>query len=195
MPAANAIEPQPRLWTREEYYKMADAGVFRPGERVELIGGRIVTVNPQNSPHATCIILVSDALRAIFASGYVLRIQLPLDLSPSSQPEPDMAVVRGSARDYTNAHPTTALLVVEVSESTLGFDRREKTSLYASAGIPEYWIVNLRNQRLEVYRDPVAMTGEPYGYGYRTSTQFVAGETVAPLATPQGILHVADVLP
>jgi Uma2 family endonuclease len=184
-----------RLWTREEYYKMADAGIFRPNEHVQLIGGKIVTMSPQNSPHATCLILVSDALRAIFTSGYVIRIQLPLDLSPSSQPEPDIALVLGKARDYAKVHPTTALLVVEGSESTLAFDRGEKASLYASAGIPEYWVVNLRNQQLEVYRDPVPIPGEPYGYGYRSSSQFVAGDTVTPLANSQGVIQVADLLP
>jgi Uma2 family endonuclease len=197
MNTANAIgiEPTPRLWTREEYYKMADAGVFHPEERVELIGGRIVTMPPQNSPHATCLLLVSDVLRAIFASGYVVRVQLPLDLSPSSQPEPDIAVVPGGIRDYAKAHPTTALLVVEVAESTVRFDRGEKASLYASAGVPEYWVVNLRTQQLEVCRDPAPMTGEPYGYGYPTSARFVAGDTVTPLANPRGIIQVSDLLP
>jgi len=195
MNTADVLEPTPRLWTREEYYKMADAGVFRPGERVELIGGQIVAMSPQNSPHATCLILISDVLRALFSSGYVIRMHLPLDLSPSSQPEPDLAVVSGSARDYAKAHPTTALLVVEVAESTVRFDRGEKASLYASAGISEYWVVNLRTQQLEVYRDPVPMTGEPYGYGYRTSSQFVAGDTVTPLANPHGVIQVADLLP
>jgi len=103
------VEPHPRLWTRDEYYKMAEAGVFRPGERVELIGGKIVVMSPQNSPHATTIILLEDALRTIFASGYVVRAQLPLDLNPSSQPEPDIMVVCGTARDYASAHPSTAL--------------------------------------------------------------------------------------
>ena len=79
MNTADVLEPTPRLWTREEYYKMADAGVFRPGERVELIGGQIVAMSPQNSPHATCLILISDVLRALFSSGYVIRMQLPLD--------------------------------------------------------------------------------------------------------------------
>ncbi len=195
MNATPAIEPTPRLWTREEYYKMADAGVFRPGERVELIGGRIVTMSPQNSPHATSLLLLHDTLRQIFSVGYVIRIQLPLDLTPVSQPEPDIAVVSGSIRDYAKAHPTTAVLVVEIAESTLVFDRGEKASLYAGAGIPEYWIVNLRNQRLEVYRDPIPMTGESYGYGYRTRTQCAAGDTVTPLADPQSIIQVADLLP
>jgi len=187
--------PSPRLWTREEYYKMAEAGVFRPDEHVELIGGRIVTMSPQNSPHATALTLTAEELRTLFAAGYVVRTQLPLDLSPSSQPEPDIAVVRGNVRDYASAHPTTALLIVEVSESSLRFDRGEKASLYASAGIPEYWIVNLLDRRLEVYRDPVPMTGQPYGYGYRTGTHYFAADVVTPLAAPQGVIKVADLLP
>ena len=191
----SAAAPHPRLWTREEYYKMAEVGVFRPGERVELIGGRIVTMSPQNSPHFTAICLAEDALRTIFGAGYAVRVQGPLDLSPSSQPEPDIAVVRGSIRDYASDHPTTALLVVEVSETSLTFDRGEKASLYASAGIPEYWIVNLLDRRLEVYRDPVPMPGQPYGYGYRNYTHYFAADEVATLAAPQGAIKVADLLP
>jgi Uma2 family endonuclease len=187
--------PSPRLWTREEYYKMAEAGVFRPDERVELIGGRIVTMSPQNSPHFTAICLVEDRFRAIFGAGYVVRVQGPLDLSPSSQPEPDIAVVRGNVRDYASAHPTTALLIVEVSESSLTFDRGEKACLYASAGIPEYWLVNLLDRRLEAYRDPVSMTGQPYGYGYQSGTHYFAADVVTPLAAPQGVIKVADLLP
>jgi Uma2 family endonuclease len=104
-------------------------------------------------------------------------------------------VVLGGTRDYARAHPTTALLVVEVSESTVRFDRDEKASLYASAGIPQYWIVNLRTQRLEVYRDPAPMPGEPYGYDYRSNSQFVLGDTVVPLANPHGVIQIADLLP
>jgi len=191
----SAAAPHPRLWTREEYYKMAEAGVFQPGERVELIGGRIVAMSPQNSPHFTAICLVEDALRMIFSAGYVVRVQGPLDLSPASQPEPDIAVVRGSVRDHAHAHPTTALLVVEVSESSLAFDRGEKASLYASASIPEYWVMNLLDRRLEVYRDPVPMTGQIYGYGYRSCTHHFAADTVVPLAAPQGAIKVVALLP
>jgi len=191
----SAPAPHLRLWTREEYYKMAEAGVLRPGERVELIGGRIITMSPQNSPHFTAICLAEDGLRAIFSTGYVVRVQGPQDLSPASQPEPDIAVVPGNVRDHAYAHPTTALLVVEVSESSLGFDRGEKASLYASADIPEYWIVNLLDRHLEVYRDPGPMAGQPYGYGYRTRTHYFATDLVTPLATPPGTIKVADLLP
>lgn len=190
-----ASAPQMRLWTREEYYKMAEVGVLRSNERVELIGGRIIAMSPQNSPHFTAIRLVEEALRTAFGAGYEVRVQGPLDLSPSSQPEPDIAVVQGHARDYARAHPTTALLVVEVSESTLAFDRGEKASLYASAGIAEYWVVNLVDRRVEVYRDPVPVTGQLYGYGYRSCTHYFAADTVPPAAMPQSTVAVTELLP
>jgi Uma2 family endonuclease len=85
--------------------------------------------------------------------------------------------------------------VVEVSESTLAFDRGEKASLYASASIPEYWVLNLVDRCLEVHRDPIPMPGQPYGYGYRTHTQYFANDTVAPLAAPSGTIKVIDLLP
>ncbi len=188
-------EPQPRLWTREEYYKMAEGGVFQPGEKVELIGGKVITMVPQDSPHYTAIDLAKEELRKIFAAGYVVRVQGPLDLGLISQPEPDVAVVRGTIRDYAKAHPNSALLVVEVSESSLAYDRGIKASLYASAGIPEYWVVNLVDRRLEISRDPIMMPGQPHGYGYRTCTQYLATDAVTPLAAPQGMIAVVDLLP
>ncbi|MBI3246203.1 MAG: Uma2 family endonuclease [Deltaproteobacteria bacterium] len=191
----SAAAPQLRLWTREEYYKMAELGVLKPGERVELIGGRIVGMASQYSPHFTAIRLVEDAMRAIFASGYDIRTQGPLDISSSSQPEPDVAVVRGTVRDYAKAHPTTAELVVEVSESTLAYDRGEKASLYASAGIPDYWVLNLVDRCVEIFRDPIPMPSQPYGYGYRSHAHYFPTDTIAPLAAPQSAVKVEDVLP
>jgi len=188
-------EPHTRLWTREEYYKMAETGVLRPGERVELIGGEVIAMVPQDSPHYTAIDLVEEELRKIFSAGYVVRVQGPLDSGLTSLPEPDVAVVRGTIRDYAKAHPTTALLVVEVAESSLAYDRSIKVSLYASAGIPDYWILNLIDRRLEVFRDPIAMPGQPHGYGYRTCTYYLAADAVTPLAAGQGSISVADLLP
>lgn len=152
-------------------------------------------MSPQNSPHATACLLTYDDLRARFGAGYVVRMQLPLDVGQVSQPEPDIAVVRGTVRDYAKAHPTTAVLVVEVSESTLAFDRGEKASLYASAGIPDYWVLNLVDRCLEVHRDPIPMLNQPYGYGYRSRTQYFGNDTIAPLALPHGAVKVEDLLP
>lgn len=191
----SAAVPSLRLWTREDYYKMVEIGVFRPEERVELMGGRIVEMSPQNSPHFTAIRLVEDTLWTIFSSGYDVRVQGPLDISSVSQPEPDITVVRGTIRDYARAHPTTAELVVEVSDSTLAYDRGEKASLYASAGVPDYWVLNLVDQCLEVHRDPIPMPGQPYGYGYRSRTQYFANDAVTPLAMPHSAIKIVDLLP
>ncbi len=187
--------PHVRLWTREEYLKMAEAGVFAPGERVELIEGEIIAMTPQKGPHATGVTLVWEEVRRAFGAEYVVRGQLPLDLGSFSQPEPDVAVVRGSARDFRDAHPTTAVLVVEVSDVTVDLDRHQKASLYARAGIPEYWILNLPERVLEVYRDPATISDHPLGYGYRSSQRLDATAWVVPLASPTNRIAVADLLP
>ena len=114
---------QLRHWTREEYYKMAEAGILGPGERVELIEGEIIAMTPQDTPHAVAGSLVDEVLRTAFGTGFHVRSQRPLSLGLESEPEPDAAVVRGAARDFLKAHPTTAVLVVEISHTTLAFDR------------------------------------------------------------------------
>lgn len=115
--------PQVRHWTCEEYLRMAEAVIFASGERVELIEGEIVVKEPQTPLHATGVVLAQEALRAHCGPGFDARPQLPLSLGPDSEPEPDAAVVRGTARDYVDGHPTTATPVLEVADTTLEFDR------------------------------------------------------------------------
>jgi len=186
---------QVRLWTRQEYERMAAQGLFAPEERVELIEGEIVAMTPQGSLHMTAIMLVQGALQRLFHIGYIVTTQLPLALGLRSMPEPDCAVLPGSPRDYRAAYPTTAVLVVEVAETTLQFDRIEKGSLYAAGGVLDYWIVNLVDRVLEVYRDPGPQAGAPFGHAYRTSLRLGPGDRVAPLAAPQAPIAVADLLP
>lgn len=149
---ANSV--QTKRWTRREYYQMAEAGMFQPDEHVELIDGEIITMTPQRSQHAAVIGKVEAALRQAFGEGYWVRTQMPLAVSEDSDPEPDVAIVPGSPNDYLNEHPTTALLVVEVSDTTLPLDREKKAWLYAQYQIPEYWILNLKDNQLEVFRNP-----------------------------------------
>ncbi|HLH23093.1 MAG TPA: Uma2 family endonuclease [Chloroflexota bacterium] len=184
-----------RRWTREEYERLADLGLLHPDERVELIEGEIVKVPPQLSRHATGVCLAGDALRAVFGEGYTVRVQLPLALGQYSEPEPDAAVVVGDVRDFVAAHPTSAVLVVEVSDTTLSFDRDAKGSLYAAAGIPEYWIVNLVDYWLEVYREPSAIPGARYGSGYRSRVIALPGENVDAPALAGSRVAVDDLLP
>ncbi len=185
-----------RLWTREEYRRALRLGLFRPDERLELIGGEVVQkMSPQQSPHATSVRLTDEALRLAFPQGHDVRVQLPLALSEHDEPEPDVAVVVGSIRDYEDEHPRTAVLVVEVADSSLGTDRGPKAGLYAAAGIGEYWIVNLLDRLLEVHRDPAPMSGRPFGHGYHNVTRHDEAATVAPLTAPAAPIRVSDLLP
>ena len=174
---------------------MAEYRLFAPEERVELIEGEIVEMSPKRSPHSTSTTLAGDALRTIFGRGFTVRMQEPLGLGPASEPEPDVAVVRGMPRDYRDEHPSSALLIVEVSESSLTYDRTTKASLYAKSGIPEYWIINLSDDQLEVHRDPAPRVDQPFGYGYATVVVHRASDVVSPLAAPDRVVTVADLLP
>jgi Uma2 family endonuclease len=186
---------QVRRWTRQEYEQLGELGVLGPDERVELIEGEIFQMPPQLSRHALGVRAGQETLRVAFGAGFDVRAQLPLALGQYSEPEPDVAVVRGSYLDYPVEHPTSAVLVVEVSETTLAFDREVKASLYAAAGIPEYWISNLVHGQLEILRDPGPMAETRFGYGYRSRTIAHPGETVTTLAPTSVQVAVDDLLP
>jgi len=183
-----------RTWTKAEYHRLGEQGYFH-GQRVELIGGRLMVMSPMGSPHGAVLGHVAAYLEPLFKPGNTVRWQMPLNLSATSEPEPDIAVVVGRQLDYFNGHPSTALLVVEVSESTLAYDRGRKASLYASAGIRDYWIVNLITPQIEVYRDPIPDAAEPFGHRYAQRTDRLVGDVVSPLALPGVTIPVADLLP
>lgn len=175
-------------WTREEYERRVEEGFFGPEERVELVDGVLYEMSPQNSPHADCVSLILYALLPVFASGVHIRVQMPLALGLDSEPEPDIAVVPGPPGSYSSSHPTSAALIAEVAESSLSHDRKRKASLYARAGVPEYWLINLVERHLEVFRDPA--DGE-----YRSSTILRAGDSVSALSRPDVKIPVADLFP
>lgn len=183
-----------RRWKRAEYERLVDLGVFE-GDPVELIGGHLIVAEPQNSPHATAVGAADDALRAVLPSGFIVRAQMPIALDDESAPEPDLAVVAGRRADYGHGHPTRAVLVVEVAASSLHFDRHDKGSLYARARIAEYWIVNLIDRVLEVYRDPEPDPAAPHGWRYRSVSRLASPAVVAPVALPGAQVRVADLLP
>lgn len=184
--------PKPFRWTVREYYQMAELGFFN-GKRVELIRGEIVEMSPMKSPHATSIRLLERLLAKAFGEGFDVRSQLPMSFSKTDEPEPDIAVVTGTIRDYADAHPKSAALIVEVSSSTLRFDREEKAELYAENNIGEYWIVNLKQRQLEVYRRP--QKGKNLGFFYSEVIVVSEDESVSPLAKPKAKIKVADILP
>jgi len=183
------------LWTVKEYQRAYDLGAFGFDARLELIEGEIIRKMGQNEPHSWAIRAAEEVLRRLFAEGYDVRNQLPLVFGPRSKPEPDMAVVVGSFNDYRQTHPITAVLVVEVSDTTLAMDRTTKAALYARAGIEDYWIINLPDGVLEVHRQPAPMTDQPLGHHYRSITRLTISDTLAPLARPNALVSVADLLP
>jgi Uma2 family endonuclease len=170
---------------RDEYHRMAELGLFEG--RVELIEGEIIDMSPQKSRHATAVRYATRTLEGALGAGFEVRPQLPLTLGPRSEPEPDIAVVPGSAADYRDAHPTSALLLLEVADTTLSYDLNEKARLYASARIPEYWVVDLVNDRLIVHRSPAE--------GYSAVSSLGALDRVAPLCAPTVSFRVSDFLP
>ena len=188
----DAVVAQPRRWTRTEYEQMVDAGIFQPGEHVELLDGEILAMTPQRSAHTSVVHAVAAALGRAFGPGHFVRNQSPLALDPASEPEPDVAVVAGSLWDYAQAHPSTALLIVEVADTSLRLDRQQKGALYARAGIADYWIINLPDGLVEVYREPVQTST---GWGYRLVQSRRRSESIAPLARPEAEIAVADMLP
>jgi Uma2 family endonuclease len=182
-----------RRFSKREYYRMGELGFFR-GQRVELIEGQIMVLSPQNAPHGFYTDRVARVLGAVFGQAYWVRMQLPLDISQTTEPEPDVSVVLGTPDQFRNAHPTNALLIVEVSDTTVSYDRRRKGSLYARAGVEDYWIVNLKRGWLEVCRAPVPDGAERYGFRYSTRTDLLAGMTVTPLALPGVSIPVIDLV-
>jgi Uma2 family endonuclease len=184
-----------RRWTRAEYGRLIEIGVFRPGEPVELLGGELVVSEPQGSAHYTAIGLVEDALRAALGPGWLVRSQGPIALDDESEPEPDIAVTRGGRRDYSRAHPAQPALVVEVAESSLPVDREHKGSLYARAGLDDYWILNLVDRALEVYRTAVQDPSAPFGSCYASREVLGPQSSVTPLVAPHARLVVSDLLP
>lgn len=190
------VTPIPtKRWARMEYERLIDLAVFQPGDRVELVGGQLIVREPQGSPHSVAVRLAEDALRSAFGPGWEVRGQLPVALDDESEPEPDVAVCPGSSRDYLAGHPTRPVLLVEVADSRIAFDREHKGSLYARAQLPEYWIVNLTDRVLEVYREPVPSTDAPYGWRFSTLLRLGSTEAVSPLAAPHDRIAVGDLLP
>jgi len=189
------VEVKTRRWKRVEYERLIETGFFQPGDPIELIGGQLIVAEPQGSNHFTAIQAVEEALRAAFGAGWQVRGQGPVALDEESEPEPDVAVVPGSFRDYAAAHPSRPVLVVEVSESSLALDRHHKGGLYARAGLDDYWIVNLVDPVLEVYRDPVGDLAASFGWRYQSVEVLERGAFVSPLALPGARIRVADLFP
>ena len=187
-------EPQLHHWTRADFYRIDEIGLFHH-THFELIAGQIIEGEHATPRQAATISMVSDRLRTVFEPAHFVRVLGQLDLDHLSQPQPDIAVIAGKARDYIKNHPTTAVLVIEVAESSLAYDHTVKTRLYAKAGLAEYWITNLVDRQLEVYRQPQADPAAPFGFSYGQKQVLKEEDTVSPLARPDARIAVADLLP
>jgi Uma2 family endonuclease len=183
--------PKLRRWRRVEYDRLVELGIFT-GERLELLNGLLIVREPQRSPHAAIVSQVARVLERAFGPGWYAREHAPLALDDDSEPEPDVAIVAGEPWTHYGAHPSTAALVVEVADSSVRLDRRLKAELYARNRLPEYWIVNLTDVALEVYRDPHAAPG---GSRYRSREVLRPPATISPLGAPGAIITVAQLLP
>ena len=179
-----------------EYEKLVELEVIPADERVELLGGILYTMSPINAPHASCVSTLGVLLVMCVGRAAVVRTQAPITLDDQpSQPQPDVVVAAPQARNYYRRHPRAGevQLVIEVSDSSLQYDRTVKAEAYAAAGIPDYLIMNLVDRRIEVYRDPI--TGPDGRALYRTRRIVMPGESVALLRFPQCVIEVDAVMP
>src|SRR5881296_2716588 len=182
-------------WSRHEYGQMIDHGFLDEDDPIELLDGLLFVKEPQHSPHRTAVLLVAKALERGFGEGWFVQTQSPIILDVRSMPEPDVCVVRGSPRDYAAAHPSRPALIVEVAQSGLRLARGRKAAAYARAGIADYWIVNLVDRVLEVYREPARPGPALRGWAYAAIETLSTGATITPLSAPSARIRVADLLP
>jgi Uma2 family endonuclease len=182
-----------KRWTVDEFHDIYSLPKFE-GKKLVLLDGEILEMPAPNAPHDAGLGLALTAVGAAFGPGFWVRGQMALRLSQATDPMPDVAVVPGSPRNYPQ-QPTTALLVVEVSDTSLAIDTGIKAELYAAAGIADYWVVDLNNRLLIVHRDPQPDPASPHGASYQTVASLAPGQGVAPLAAPSATVNVADLLP
>lgn len=184
-----------RTWTRVEYDRLIDLGIFQADQHLELLGGELIVGEPQGAEHYAAIWKSTKALEAAFGPGWVVRSQGPIGLDDESEPEPDVAVVPGVADDYRHAHPSRPVLILEVAVSSLGFDRERKGGLYARAGLADYWVLDLDARVLEVYRQPAPEPSAPFGWRYARREVVASTGHVAPLSVPGATVAAAGLLP
>lgn len=184
-----AVELERRHFTVEEYHRMAGAGILTEDDRVELIDGEILTMTPIGWRHAACVATLIHLFSPLSRDRAVLWPQNPIGLGPRSEPQPDVTLLRPRRDMYRHAGPRSedVLLLVEVADTSIAYDRGVKLSLYAAAGIPEVWLVDLEGRAVEVHRAPTPP-------GVRETQRLLPGEPVSPAAFPDVVLAVAEIL-
>jgi Uma2 family endonuclease len=182
------VAAERRLFTREEYYRMAEVGILKPSDRVELIRGEIVKMSPPGRRHRAFVINLTELLILRLAGRARVSVQNPLVLNEDTEPQPDLKVLRRRAVSYKEreAFAEDTLLLIEVADSSQRYDRSTKLAIYAEAGIPEYWIVNCIDESIEVYRTPE-------GDRYRDVSRVEGGATITIAAFPDVTLTLAEI--
>lgn len=179
------VEVERYRFTVAEYERMGEVGIFHEDDRVELIAGEIIKMSPIGDPHVKAMNRLNHRIVRSVGDDFTVSIQNPVRLSHDSEPQPDLTVLRGSDRGLPSA--ADVILVIEVSDTTLRYDRRVKLPLYAAAGIPEAWIVDVAGQRIERYSEPGAN-------GYAQVVRFGLGETITSTVLPTIAIAVSDIL-
>ena len=204
MPTLTALLPQrtnsPRVqvqrvrWTVDEFHDLASLPIFE-GREMILVDGEILDLPPANHPHDMGIGSCQDALELVFSkNSYWIRIQMALPVGPRTDTTPDVAVVEGPRLTHLS-QPTTAILVVEISDTSFDYDTGDKADLYAAAGIVDYWVLDVNDRQLLLFRDPVADSTSVTGFRYASIQTFSPTATVSPLAAPHAIVRISDLLP
>jgi Uma2 family endonuclease len=185
-----ATEIAKKLFTVYDYHKMGDAGILRHDDRVELIRGEIVEMSPINPRHNGTINRANRALVSIVGNAAVVGVQGSIRLNEYSEPQPDFCLLRSRDDFYTTTYatPKDILLIIEVSDTSLNYDRKVKMQLYAETGVPEYWISDLQADRVVTYCDPAGVT-------YQTVREFHRGAHLTPQQLPDCRIPVESLLP
>ena len=187
--APPAAAPTRRRFTVAEYYAMADAGILSENDRVELLNGDIIAMPPIGDWHAAKVRLFANTMPPALQGRGMISVQGPVRLDDESEPQPDVMLLQWRDDFYATGHPRPAdvLLLIEVSDTTVDYDRSAKLAAYAEAGIPEVWITNRRDRRIESYTEPV-------GNEYSSVRHYGPGESIAPQAFPDVMLEVSRII-
>jgi Uma2 family endonuclease len=178
-----------KYWTVQEYHHMSELGILNASERTELITGKIVLMTAKGTPHVIALQLIASSLQAQLNNA-LIRTQDPIELDDFSEPEPDLVIVKGRILDYSSRHPgpNDVLLVVEIADSTLKKDCEVKDKLYARSNIPDYWVIDVKNDQVHIFRTPTPT-------GYASHLILSASQAVSPLAFPEVVLPISQILP
>ena len=184
-----SVKVQHRLFTVDDYYRMAETGILTQDDRVELIEGEIITMSPIGNRHGSCVMRLIAVFGALAGKDFILNAQNPVRLNNYSEPQPDISLLKPRNDYYSQGHPTPddVLLVIEVSDTTLAFDRLIKVPLYARAEVPEVWIADLTGDGVEAYSEPV-------NGNYQKVRRASRGETLTPERLPSITVSVDDIL-